>query len=194
MSVIRTDDIRNSSDLPLSDEEILEMIEISTPLVDPSIFEGKKSDERTLAVFGVLPVINDGVESYDRHLLLMEIINDVQQDPALEKYGYVYDGPVIGYGIMFVNGFISIYIDAERAGLLTQEDFNQMQKTFEKHANENGVTDLPLVIEYGEKGVFTPHAAELPPETVWTNATIIAICFGFMAALILIVLIPKIRL
>ena len=147
-------DIRKSSDLPLSEEEILEMIENNTPSIDPKDFEDRKSDPNTLAVYGVLSE-KSGIESYDWHLTLLKIAKCVQQDSDFEKYSYDYGGPVIGYGSTYAGGYMRVGIDFERSELLEQEDLDQIQEMFEKYANKNGVKDLPLVIACREKGVLT---------------------------------------
>jgi len=190
-------DIRKSSDLPLSDEEILDMIEQNTLAINPKIFEEIKSNPNTLAVYGKLPE-KSGVDSYDWHLVLSKIAKNVQNDSDFQKYSYSNGGPVNGYGWMYENGFIRVNIEPERAELLTQEDLDQIQKIFEKYANENGITDLPLVIAY-KNWIASIDIEEARPITTREQIefhmnSIIAVCFSFMAALILIVLIPKIRL
>ena len=185
-------DIRKSGDLPLSDEEILEMIEHNTPAIDLNEFEERKLSEYTLAVYGKLPE-KSGAESYDWHLVLLAIAKSVQNDYDFQKYRYVNGGPVIGYGSTYAGGYMEVTIDFERPGLLEQEDLDQIQVIFEKYANENGIKDLPLVIAYGNKGVSSLPPPETIPPSVRVNNTI-AICFGFMATLILIVFISKVRL
>ena len=155
-------DIRESTDLPLDDNEILELVETNTPSIDPTEFEKMKSDKNTLAVYGELPE-KSGVESYDWHLLLLTISKDVQKDSDFQKYGYVYGGSVIGYGATYTGGYMKVNIDFERADLLKQEDLDQIQKIFEKHANENGVKNLPLVIGCENKGVFAIGDSEIVP-------------------------------
>ena len=154
-------DIRKSTDLPLDDEEILEMIENNTPSIDPKEFEGKKSSRETLAVYGTLPEKN-GVDSYDWNLLLLKISKSVQNDSDFQKYRYANGGPVNGYGSTYVGGYMTVNIDSERAEL-KQEDLDQIQKIFEKYANENGVQDLPLVIEYGPRGVAATEPIAIVP-------------------------------
>jgi len=189
-------DIRKSSDLPLSDEEILDMIEQNTPAINPKEFEEMKSNPNTLAVYGKLPE-KSGVESYDWDLDLLKIAKSVQNDSDFQKYRYLNGGPVIGYGSTFTGGYMEVKINFERSELLKQEDLDQIQKIFEKYANENGIKDLPIVIVYGNMAEWAIEEAiqiTATEQMEFQTKNIIAACFSVMAALILIVLIPKIRL
>ena len=127
------------------------MIDKNTPSIDPKEFEEKKSSGETLTVYGTLPE-KHGADSYDWSLLLLKISKSVQNDSDFQKYRYANGGPVNGYGSTYTAGYMAINIEPERAEL-TQEDLDQIQKIFEKHANENDVQDLPLVIEYEPRGV-----------------------------------------
>ena len=140
-------DIRKSTDLPLDDNEILEMIEKNTPSINPKEFEEKKNNKNTFAVYGELPE-KDGIDSYDWHLLLLTISKSVQKDSDFEKYGYGRGGPVVGYGATYEGGYMAIYIALDHSKQLKKEDLENIRDIFEKHANENGIQNLPIVIEY----------------------------------------------
>jgi len=148
-------DIRKSTDLPLDDKEILEMVEKNTPSINPKEFEERKSNEYTLASYGMSPPEKVGVESYDWNLLLVKTAKYVQNDPDFQKYRYGNGGPVFGYGSTYAGGYMTVDVDFERGKSLKQEDFDQIQKIFEKYANENGIKDLPLIITYENMGVPT---------------------------------------
>jgi hypothetical protein len=142
-------DIRKSSDLPLNETEIAEMVEKNTPAIDPTNFESKKADKSTLAVYGEVPVKN-GTASYDWHLLLFKITDDIKNDSDFQKYSAINGGPLTSYGSKYTDGFIQVNVDFKQADLLKQEDLDQIQKIFEKYANENGIKNLPIVIATNE--------------------------------------------
>ncbi|MDR2943716.1 MAG: hypothetical protein LBU81_01265 [Methanosarcinales archaeon] len=121
------------------------MVEKNTPSINPKEFELMKSGKYTLACYGELPS-KSGVESYNWHLLLLQITGSVQNDTELEKYGYTDGSAIIGYGATYTGGFVQVNVDIERAGLLTQNDLDSIHSIFEKHANKYGVKNLPLVI------------------------------------------------
>jgi hypothetical protein len=146
-------DIRKSSDLPLNETEIAEMVEKNTPAIDPMEFESKKADKDTLAVYGALPS-KEGTASYDWHLLLLGITKSVQNDSDFQKYRYINGGPVIGYGSTYTGGYMNVKINFDRADQLKQEDLDQIQKIFERYAKEKGINNLPLVIACGNMGVL----------------------------------------
>jgi len=146
-----THDIRKSTDLPLSDKEILEMVEENTPAINPKEFEEKKSDKNTLAIYGDLPE-KSGAESYDWHLSLLYISKSVQNDSDFEKYRYAAGGPIFGYGATYEGGYVAIHVAFDRSEQLKEEDLEYIRSIFERHANENGIRNLPIVIECQNMG------------------------------------------
>jgi hypothetical protein len=139
------------------------MVEKNTQAVDPKEFETRKNDKNALAVYGELPVANSGTESYEWNLLLLQISKSVQTDPSLEKYSYAYGGPIFGYGSNYTSGYMQVYIDFERAEKLNQDDLEYIHEIFEKHANKNGVKNLPLVIACEYMGQADTAVATVNP-------------------------------
>ena len=142
-SIERIEDIRESTDLPLSNEEIIQMLEENNAPTDPEKFENFKNSENTIAVFGEVPY-KTGADAYDWFVMLQRVAKNIQKDEDFEKYLWDNGGPIAGYGA-FKDGYIIIYITPDELENLNGSDIENIKNIVKTYAENEGVNNLPIV-------------------------------------------------
>jgi hypothetical protein len=143
-------DIRKDTDLPLTEQEILDLIEKNTEPTNPNYLSEIQKYESLIAVYGIIPS-KSGIEAYEWDLLLQDVARSIQKDDTLEKDMKAFGGSIIAYTV--TNGYMSVLISKESD--LSKEDLKRIETVFSNHALKHGVKDLPLIVIYSEEFTFT---------------------------------------
>ncbi|MDR2943984.1 MAG: hypothetical protein LBU81_02705 [Methanosarcinales archaeon] len=133
-----TEDMRES-DTGLEYEEVVKILEQSTPTTPDSLYELLKQDN-VLAVYGKIP-LKEGIDSYEWWLKLEEVAESLANDKEFDKYDYT-----AGIG-SHTDGYIYIQILEKNKESIKSQELDTIKKYVEKHAEMHGIKDVPLVIK-----------------------------------------------
>ncbi|WNY26856.1 hypothetical protein [Methanolapillus ohkumae] len=139
------EDIRTYTEMPLTEEQIKELLE-NTPPTNPIAFEELSKNEKTIAIYGEVPS-KTGEDAYDWWVSIQEITTAILEDQAFGKYSPKQGGPIRAYSCE-VAGFITVYLDYDRKDEIKSDDIESMKKIIEEYAQKEGVEKVPMIFVY----------------------------------------------
>ncbi|MDR2944211.1 MAG: S1 family peptidase [Methanosarcinales archaeon] len=137
------DDIRESTDLPLSKEEIYQLLEKNSIPTDPKEFENMQTYNETIAIFGTVPN-KSGADAYGWWISLQKVAKGLQKDEGFKEYLWTNDGPISGYGA-YAKGYMTIYICENKTKLLTRDDIINIKNMVDTYAEKENISNIPLI-------------------------------------------------
>jgi hypothetical protein len=90
-----------------------------------------------------MPKNEPGLESYNWWISICSIVDDIDNDRALEQYLH-FGGFINGYG-PFSDGTMRILINSNFNGNITNEDLKTVVKIVEEYAEKEGIKSVPIV-------------------------------------------------
>ncbi|MDL2261204.1 hypothetical protein LJC08_03125 [Methanimicrococcus sp. OttesenSCG-928-J09] len=125
-----------------SADYIQEIID-NTPATNPNLLEQARFNNTTVAVYGRIPALPRGNESYRWFTLLQGTMKKVNEDGKLEPYLWDNGGFIIGYGCPSEMIQIFVYSGAE----YSDEDLEAIVKIVQDAGKEYGIEDIPIIVE-----------------------------------------------
>ncbi|MDR2943540.1 MAG: hypothetical protein LBU81_00360 [Methanosarcinales archaeon] len=143
--------MREPADLPLSEEEIKQLINDTAVPTDSVLFESSQKEDNFIAIYGKVPD-KEGIESYDWWLKLQNICYRLKADPAFEAY--FENNTITGYSAS-AKGYILIFINPEiksqkSADNISAGDIQEIQQIIQNHAESEGIDDVPVLYSYSK--------------------------------------------
>ena len=125
-----------------NNEEAAREIMNGTPATKPEVLNELREKTNVIAVYGSIPKTEKGRESYEWFLAVSSTVRRLANDEALNEYYYRNGGPIIGirYG-----DFISILIDEQYPGNITEKDLECFRNLVKKHSS-NQSFEFPLAV------------------------------------------------
>ncbi|MDR0767782.1 MAG: hypothetical protein LBE57_05020 [Methanosarcinales archaeon] len=146
----------------LSAEYIRSVID-NTPATNPALLDQIALKQNTVAVYGVIPALPQGEESYRLSLLLQEVVRIIHNDGSLVAYQWDNGGFIISYGSQKEYVIVSVHVDSH----FTNEEINQVIQIIQDVGKEAGIPDLPIVVERDEHvRIEVPEAPSDPAPAI----------------------------
>lgn len=148
--------IGNASAYGYSDEEIEDNPYVQEriadfPATDPEILKSIEKRPDVAAVFGEIPELNAGKESFDFFVRLKNVHEKIVDEKALEGYLFP-EGPVHSYRVAADNYLI---IDLCRDGKkVSDETIDGINEIINRYAENESVGNIPIVYEYVDVFAF----------------------------------------
>ncbi|HIH75018.1 MAG TPA: hypothetical protein HA306_07535 [Methanosarcina sp.] len=122
------------------------------PLPDygPQIFEEIKYEPGFIATRGIMPVITDSGEKVEWAETAGDCIHSFRNEllPYMKSYG----GPMISFGYDY-RGYIFVEFDKNSSESVNDSIINEIYLKIESHCDQEGVSEPPVVFEWGETPV-----------------------------------------
>lgn len=120
------------------------------PLPDygPQIFEEIKTDSRFIATRGTMPVITYANEKVEWEEKAEKCIHSFRDD--LQPYKKSSGGSIVAYGYDY-RGYIFVDFDRESLENINDSLIDEIYLIIKDHSEQEGVSEVPVVFEWGEK-------------------------------------------
>lgn len=128
------------------DNQIDEIIKTNYSL-NPEVFEKLKNEKDTLAIYGIIPEKNPGIEAYEWWISIDKISESMATDKALKEYYLNNGGPIFGFGPEKA-GYILVYINPNYEKEISEEQLANIRKIIEIYAQKENLKNIPIVISY----------------------------------------------
>jgi hypothetical protein len=131
------------------------------PLPDygPQIFEGVKNESEFIATRGTMPVITDASEKVEWEETAGNCIHSFRDE--LDRYMLENGGPMVGYGYNY-RGYIFVEFDKKSPENVNESIIDEIYLIIDDHSKQEGVSEAPVVFEWGE----VPRLDDLPADEV----------------------------
>ena len=131
------------------DPDLQELID-NVPAPDQQTFDKCREDPDVPAVSGKMPELKAGKDSYDWFVSLQNVRQKVTRDGILKEYMYP-QGPVVGYGVRAEHYFtVALYNENDDENGPDAEMVDEIISVLTAAAAEEGISDMPIVVEKGE--------------------------------------------
>ena len=131
------------------DPDLQELID-NVPAPEQQRLDKCRTDSDVLAVSGKMPELKAGKDSYDWFVSLQNVRQKVTRDGILKEYMYP-QGPVVGYGVRAEHYFtVALYNGNDDENEPDAEMVDEIISVLTVAAAEEGISDMPIVVEKGE--------------------------------------------
>jgi hypothetical protein len=128
----------------------------SLPDYGPETFEKAANLSGFVVAKGTMPVITDESEKTEWLDLLVQCIR--ANDKIINYYG-ASGGPVLSFGTN-IYGYLSVELDSASLEKVNDSVIDEIYQTIDEAAEEEGVSDIPVVFMWGERAQAEVHEDE----------------------------------